>query len=216
MEKKLVVIVGAGKGMGVNIAKVFGQHDFKVAMLARNLAKLTPLAEELKTQGIEAYSYEADAASTDSLTAAFQKIQQEHGFVDVLVYNAAVLTAGFPSKLGSADLMDHYQVDVASALHAANLVLPEQMKKGEGAILFTGGGFALYPMAEYTCVSVGKAALRALAFALSQEVKEKGVYVGIMTIMGSIAPGTHYDPADIAEKYWEIYEKREEVEYVFK
>jgi short-subunit dehydrogenase len=216
MEKKLAVVVGAGKGMGVNIAKVFGMHDFKVAMLARNLDKLEPLTDELKTRGIEAYTYAADAASTEFLTAAFQKIRQEHGSVDVLIYNAAILTAGFPTKLQSSDLMEHYQVDVASALHSANLVLPEQIAKGSGAILFTGGGFALYPMAEYTCVSVDKAALRALTFALSQEVKEKGVYVGIVTIMGSIAPGTHYDPADIAEKYWELYEKQEDIEYVFK
>ena len=53
MEKKLAVVVGAGKGMGVNIAKVFGMHDFKVAMLARNLDKLEPLTDELKTRGKE-------------------------------------------------------------------------------------------------------------------------------------------------------------------
>ena len=216
MGKKLAVVVGAGKGMGVNIAKVFGLHGFKVAMLARSLEKLEPLAKELKVQGVEAYTYAADAASTDSLTTAFQKIRQEHGSVDVLIYNAAILTAGFPTKLKSSDLLEHYQVDVAGALHSANLVLPEQIAKGSGAIIFTGGGFALYPMAEYTCISIDKAALRALAFALSQEVKEKGIYVGIVTIMGSIAPGTHYDPADIAAKYWELYEKQEETEYVFK
>ena len=216
MGKKLAVVVGAGKGMGVNIAKVFGLHGFKVAMLARSLEKLEPLAKELKAQGVEAYTYAADAASTDSLTTAFQKIRQEHGSVDVMIYNAAILTAGFPTKLKSSDLLEHYQVDVASALHSANLVLPEQIAKGSGTIIFTGGGFALYPMAEYTCISIDKAALRALAFALSQEVKEKGIYVGIVTIMGSIAPGTHYDPADIAKKYWELYEKQEDTEYVFK
>ena len=202
--------------MGVNIAKVFGLHGFKVAMLAKSLEKLEPLAKELKAQGVEAYTYAADAASTDSLTTAFQKIRQEHGSVDVLIYNAAILTAGFPTKLKSSDLLEHYQVDVAGALHSANLVLPEQIAKGSGTIIFTGGGFALYPMAEYTCISVGKAALRALTFALSQEVKEKGIYVGIVTIMGSIAPGTHYDPADIAKKYWELYEKQKDTEYVFK
>ena len=216
MGKKLAVVVGAGKGMGVNIAKVFGQHDFKVAMLARSLEKLEPLAKELKAQGVEAYTYAADAASTDSLTTAFQKIRQEHGSVDVMIYNAAILTAGFPTKLKSSDLLEHYQVDVASALHSANLVLPEQIAKGSGTIIFTGGGFALYPSAEDTCISTDKAALRALTFALSQEVKEKGIYVGIVTIMGSIAPGTHYDPADIAKKYWELYEKQEDTEYVFK
>lgn len=215
MDKKLAVVVGAGKGMGVNIANVFGQHGFRVAMLARNLTKLAPLAEKLTEQGIEAYPYAADAANTQSLTATFQAVQKEHGSVDVLIYNAAIKTAGFPTELKSSDMMEHYQVDVASALHCANLVLPEQIAKGSGAILFTGGGFSLNPMAEYTCISVGKAALRALAFALSQEVKEKGVYVGIVTIMGHIAPKTQYDPADIATKYWELYEKKEDVEYIF-
>ncbi len=216
MAKKVAVVVGAGKGMGVNIAKVFGQHDFTVALIARKLEKLNPLVDELKSLGIEAYAYTADAADTDSLSTAFLKIQQDHGFVDVLIYNAAILTSGLPSKLTSDDLLKHYQVDVASALHTAKLVLPQQIEKGEGAILFTGGGFALHPVAEYTCISIDKAALRALAFALSQEVKEKGVYVGIVTIMGSIAPGTHYDPADISTKYWELYDKRDNIEYVFK
>ncbi|MBQ9536423.1 MAG: SDR family NAD(P)-dependent oxidoreductase [Desulfovibrionaceae bacterium] len=216
MAKKLAVVVGAGKGMGVNIAKVFGQHDFIVAMLARDLEKLAPLVNEVKTLGIEAYAYAADAANPDSLSDCFAKIQQNHGDVDVLIYNAANLTPGFPTKIGSSDLMQHYQVDVASALHAANLVLPKQIAKGKGAILFTGGGFALYPMAEYTCLSIDKAALRALAFALSQEVKPLGIYVGIVTIMGAIAPNTHFDPADISIKFWELYEQQADVEYIFK
>lgn len=216
MAKKLAVVVGAGKGMGVNIAKVFGEHDFKVAMLARDMKKLDALSAELKAQGIEAYPYTADAASAESLTKAIESIQSEHGNIDVLVYNTAILTAGFPTKLSAEDLVEHYQVDVAGALHAANLVLPGQLKKGSGAIIFTGGGLALNPMAEYTCISIDKAALRALAFALSQEVRPQGIFVGVVTIMGNIAPNTHYDPAAIAAKYWELYEKQEEVEYVFK
>lgn len=215
MEKKLAVVIGAGSGMGVNIAKVFGRHGFRVALLARNSEKLASLARELENLGIEAYSYAADAAKPESLTAAFDAIRQEHGAVEVLIYNAAILTAGCPTKLTSQDLMEHYQVDVASALHCANLVLPEQTARKSGTILFTGGGLALSPMAEYTCISMGKAALRALAFALSQEVKERGVYVGIVTITGAIAPGTKFDPADIAETYWELYEKRGSVETVF-
>ena len=76
MDKKLAVIVGVGKGMGFNIAKVFGEHNFKVAMLARNSAKLNSFVEELKGQAIEAFAYTADAADTDSLTMAFQQIKQ--------------------------------------------------------------------------------------------------------------------------------------------
>lgn len=95
-------------------------------------------------------------------------------------------------------------------------MLPAQVEAGDGAILFTGDGFVLYPQAEYTCVSIDKAALRGLAFAMNQELKEKGVYVGVVIIMGNVAIGTHYDPALIAKEYWKLYMDRNEAEFIFK
>lgn len=61
-----------------------------------------------------------------------------------------------------------------------------------------------------------RAALRGLAFAMSQDLKEKGVYVGVVIIMGNVAVGTHYDPALIAKEYWKLYTDRNEVEFIFK
>ena len=216
MDKKTIVIVGAGKGNGNHIAKEFADHDFRVILMSRKQEKLNTYVEEFMAQGIECYGMTVDAADPDTLTSAFAKVQEQFGTVDVLVYNAAVLTAGTPSSLTSEELMRHYQMDVASALHCANLVLPGQKEAGDGAILFTGGGFALYPQAEYTCVSIDKAALRALAIAMNQELKEQGIYVGVVTIMGNVAPGTHYDPALIAQKYWKLYTDRSEAEFIFK
>ncbi|MCD7845274.1 MAG: SDR family oxidoreductase [Oscillospiraceae bacterium] len=191
-------------------------HDFRVVLMARNQETLDGYVQEFQAQGIECYGIAADAADTGSLTTAFETVQAQFGVVDVLVYNAAILTPGTPTALSSEELMKHYQVDVASALHCANLVLPAQVEARDGAILFTGGGFALYPQAEYTCVSIDKAALRGLAFAMNQELKEKGVYVGVVTIMGNVAVGTHYDPALIAKEYWKLYTDRGEVEFIFK
>ena len=51
---------------------------------------------------------------------------------------------------------------------------------------------------------------------LHDELNEKGIYVGTVTIMGEIKPGTHFDPADIAAKYWELYTKKDAVEYLFR
>ena len=216
MSKKTIVIVGAGKGMGNHIAKKFAENDFRVVLMARSEKKLNDYKIEFEAEGFEVYTQSADASSTDSLQKAFDWVKEKFGVVDVLVYNAAILEPGFPSVLSQEEFMKHYQVDVASALFCANHVLSKQLEQKEGTILFTGGGFALYPMAEYTCVSVDKAALRALAFALNQELKDKGVFTGIVTIMGNIAPGTHYDPAMISEKYWELYTKRKDVEIIYK
>ena len=214
--EKTAVIVGAGKGLGASIARVFGKHGFSVWLVARLEQALRELQTELIADGIHAEIQTADAGNPASLTAAFNSIREKGVQADVMVYNAAVMSGGMPTELDNQTVMDHFQVDVASALHCANEVLPHMLKRKDGAILFTGGGLSLYPMPEYTCMSMDKAAIRALATALSGEVREKGVFVGTVTIMGNIAPGTAYDPDLIAEEYWKLYEAKNEIEYIYR
>ena len=213
---KTIVVVGAGKGMGNHIAEEFGKNNFRVVLISRNQSPLDDYVKEFTEKGIETFGFAADAADTASLTEAFKQIKAKLGFVDVLVYNACILEGGNPSELTSAELMRHYQVDVASALHCVLQVLPEMRKKKTGTILFTGGGLSLYPMPEYACISIDKAALRALAFTLNTELKDEGIFTGVVTIMGNVAPGTHYDPAEIAKDYWRLYTERKDTEIIFK
>ncbi|WP_334077861.1 SDR family NAD(P)-dependent oxidoreductase [Paenibacillus sanfengchensis] len=215
MNKKLIVVVGAGPGVGNHVAKKFGVNHFRVVLVSRNQEALNQYVQELSSEGIEAYAIVADAANPLSLTEAFDQIKGNYGTTDVLVYNAAVLRGGKPTSLTAESLVSHYQVDVAGALHCALQVIPEQVKQKSGTILFTGGGFALYPMADYASVSIGKAALRNLAFTLADELKPQGVFVGTVTIAGAVAPGTHFSPERIAEKYWELHVNREEHEIVY-
>lgn len=215
MSKKLIVVVGAGPGVGNNVAKKFGDNNFRVVLVSRNQDALDQYMKELSSEGIETYAVAADAASSVSLKAAFDQIKKNYGSTDVLVYNAAVLKGGQPTSLTAESLVSHYQVDVAGALHCALQVIPEQVAQKKGTILFTGGGFALYPSVDYAAVSIGKAALRTLAFTLAEELKPQGVFVGTVTIAGNVAPGTRFAPELIAEKYWELYEKREGHEIVY-
>ncbi|MDT8716960.1 SDR family NAD(P)-dependent oxidoreductase [Clostridium sp. 19966] len=216
MSKKNIVIVGAGPGIGNHVAKKFGRNDFNVVLVSRNQDRLKQYVQELSTEGVESYAQVADASSTESLTKAFEQIAGKYGTIDVLVYNAASLQAGQPTSLSSEILMEHYQVDVANALHSVQQVLPSQLAQKEGTILLTGGGFGLHPVPEFAAVSAGKAALRALAFTLAEELEEQGIFVGTVTIMGNVAPNTHFDPQLIAEKYWEMYINRKEHEIVYK
>ncbi|WNC13954.1 SDR family NAD(P)-dependent oxidoreductase [Brevibacillus brevis] len=215
MNKKLIVVVGAGPGVGNNVAKKFGSNNFRVVLVSRNQESLDQYVNEMSAEGIEAYAVPADAASPASLTAAFERIKKDLGTIDVLVYNAAVLKDGQPTSLTSQSLMSHLQVDVASALHCALQVIPDQAAQQEGTILFTGGGFALYPATAFAALSVGKAALRTLTFTLADEMKPQGIFVGTVTIAGNVAPGSRFAPERIADKYWELYEKREEHEIVY-
>ena len=90
------------------------------------------------------------------------------------------------------------------------------LKQTGGAILVTGGGFALYPSGDYGILSVGKAMVRSAALVLAQELAPTGVRVATITICGIVAPGTPFDPDLIAQSYIAAFEnKGAEVETLF-
>jgi short-subunit dehydrogenase len=78
------------------------------------------------------------------------------------------------------------------------------IRRGNGAILTSGGGFALQPAAWRSSLSFSKAALRNLATSLAQELEPQGVRVGTVTICGLIKPNTAFSPEQIAEEFFAI------------
>jgi NADP-dependent 3-hydroxy acid dehydrogenase YdfG len=213
--KKTIIIVGAGKGLGNAVAHKFGQNGFRVVLIARNEDSLKVYEQEFTKLGIEVFIHAADAAKPDTLTAAFNNIKAKFGTPDVLVYNVGLTGLDEPGTVNSEKLMQHYQVDVASAYHSVQQVVSDEFGIKNGVIILTGGGLALNPYAAYTPLSLDKAALRAMALLLHADLKPKGIFVGTVTVAGAITPNTHFAPDLIAEKYWELYSQREDCEIVY-
>ena len=217
MSKKLVVIIGAGKGMGNHIAEKFAQEDFKVILVARRQNALEEYVKEFKMKNYDVEYKVADVSDTKSLTKIFDEIQTEFGAVDVLVYNTAFMQGGKLTEISAEKLIQHYQIDVAGALHCVNQVLPKQIEQKRGAILFTGGLFGVFPNhnGEYACMSMDKAALRAMAQMLNNELKDKGIFAGIVQIMGVVDSNEHFSAKNIAEAYWKLYAEKTNFEYIY-
>ena len=215
MDKKTIVVVGAGPGLGNHIAEEFSKNGFRVILMARNEEKLQEYVSQMKNGGIEADYQVVDCASNSSILAAFEVVKKKYGVIDVMAYNTAVLRDGLATAISPEELVARYQVDVAGAVCAAQQVLPGQIERGDGAILFTGGGLALNPVSQFTSISIHKAALRTLAIALHDEVKDKGVYVGIVNIKGNIGSDDYYAPARIAEQFYHLYQEKNEVEITY-
>lgn len=215
MGQKTIVVVGAGAGLGNHIAKKFGQNGFRVVLMARREEKLREYVAQMQVSGIEVEYQTVDCASCDSIRAAFDAVKEKYKTVDVLAYNAAVLKDGLATVLSPEELAERYQVDVAGALCAAQQVIPGQKEQGSGAVLFTGGGLALFPNSQFTSISIHKAALRTLAIAMHDELKDAGVYVGIVNIKGNIGSDAYYAPAKIAELFYQMYTENKETEITY-
>ncbi|MFE4709248.1 SDR family NAD(P)-dependent oxidoreductase [Paenibacillus sp. NPDC056722] len=215
MSKKLAVIVGAGPGVGNHVAKKFGLNGFRIILISRSLNSLNTYVDALRSEGIEAYGITADAGSAESLEQAFDQIKQSYGVTDVLVYNAVTRVGGKPTTLTPEVLLNNLSVDVGGALTSALQVIPDQRKRKEGTILFTGGSIAMHPSPDYSSLSIGKAAMRNLALTLAAELAPEGIFVGTVTISGVVQAVTDYDPEQIANVYWDLFEKRDQHEVIY-
>ena len=75
MTKKNIVVVGAGKGLGNAVARLFGKNDFRVILISRNLERLNGYKSEFERENIETYVYTADCEKPQTLESVFQKFK---------------------------------------------------------------------------------------------------------------------------------------------
>jgi NAD(P)-dependent dehydrogenase (short-subunit alcohol dehydrogenase family) len=207
MDRPLAVIVGAGPGIGLAVARRFALGGFAVAMVSR---PADPLAVFQAALEAPALVLGADLARAEPLREALAAIEAWGGAPEALVYNASAGTPGPAAELDPAQLQADLRVNVGSALAAARWALPAMRQAGRGTLLFTGGGLALRPQAGLASASLGKAALRSLALSLAQELEPEGIHAATVTVCGFVQPGTPFAPELIAQAFRELHlQKRE-------
>ena len=88
--KKVALISGANKGIGLETARQLGKQGITVLLGARDLAKGEAAAAELKSEGIDARAVKLDVVNPADIKAVAEKIEKEFGKLDILVNNAGV------------------------------------------------------------------------------------------------------------------------------
>jgi NAD(P)-dependent dehydrogenase (short-subunit alcohol dehydrogenase family) len=84
---KTIAIIGAGPGLGFSLAKTFGRHGFRTALVSITQDKLNHYSKQLNEMGIEAKGFAADITNNMQLTTAFQQIRNAFGTIDVLEFS---------------------------------------------------------------------------------------------------------------------------------
>lgn len=205
--RPVAIIAAVGPSMGLAIARRFAREGFALGLIARDPARLAEHAAELTGIGGPVATAAADLCDLASLKAAFDRLNSELGPAAVLVYNGArwhqVPAMTLDPMVFNADVA----LSVTGALASAQAVYPAMKAAGAGTILFTGGGLALYPAygAGVASLTAGKSALRGLTYALAGELAPEGIHVATVTIAGTVAPGTAFDPDLVAEAYWAMH-----------
>ncbi|CAI8609242.1 unnamed protein product [Vicia faba] len=224
----IAAIVGVGPNLGLSIARKFAHEGYTVAILARDLGRLSEFADEIaREEKAQVFAIRIDCSDSRSVREAFEGVLSL-GFVEVLIYNANY-ESPLQSKPTPFQLLpiQTFQTSLAvsslGAFNCAQQVLPGMVERGKGTILFTGCSASLNGIAGYSELCCGKFALRALSQCLAKEFQPQGVHIAHIIIDGLIGPPNRcrgpsaatttsrgggegvMDPDALAQTYWHLH-----------
>ncbi len=169
---KLIVITGAGVGLGRALARRFVADGDSVVLLGRTAAKVEAVAAEL---GERAMAVACDVASPESVKAAFAGIARRHPRIDVLINNAAVFEPFLIAEASDEQIMQTVATNLAGPMLCARSAIP-LMGRGSHIINISSESVGMrFPhLVAYQC---SKAGLERFSEGLHHELEADGIRV---------------------------------------
>ena len=193
----VVVITGASSGFGALTARALADagHTVYAGMrqtAGRNGPQVQAAADYAKEHDADLHSIELDVNSQESVDAAIERIEAEHGRIDVLIHNAGHMVTGPAEAFTPEQLDELYNVNVLSTQRVNRAALPGMRRRGEGLVIWVSstsvkGGTPPY-LAPYFAA---KAAMDSLAVSYAGELARWGVETSIV-VPGSFTSGTNH------------------------
>ena len=212
MGDAVLLVVGAGPGVGASVARRFGRDGYDVALVARTPERLTALGESLHADGITARWTALDVTDADALAAAVQRFGAHAGHLDILHFNPSAFTHKDPLALTVEELLDDVRLGVAPLLTLMQAARP--FLRPGSRVVATGSQAADRPWHEAASLGVQKAALRNLVRSVDATMRGEGVRAVTLTVNGTLERGTAFDPDRVAdavhaavnrpEEQWEV------------
>ena len=210
----VAVIAGVGPGLGASFARKFAKEGCRIALLARSSDFLETLSNELRGRGTETVAIQTDIGEAEQVAAAFRRVREQLGSVDVLINNASA-SGPFAQpfiEIDAESFAHGWRAGVLGAFLCSQAVVPDMLRKRTGSILVTGATSSV--RGASITFSSAKFAMRGLAQALARELWPKGIHVAHVIVDGVIreseielgsddeTPEPLMNPAAIAEAYW--------------
>lgn len=172
LDKKIVLVTGAGKGIGKATAQLLAEQGAKVVCLARSQADIEDTANSIRTAGGEALAVSCDVTDEVQLKAAVEKTVEHFGGIDILVNNAGAAGAGWGTveKIGRARFEDTLTINLTSAYVLTHLCVPHMRQREGAAIVNVSSALSWMVDKRFAAYGAAKAGLNQMTRILSYEL----------------------------------------------
>ncbi len=184
LSEKVAVVTGAGRGIGLAIARRLATDGAKVAVVSRTEANAAKAAAEINEANPgAAHAYAVDMADGVAVAAAAKRIVEDFGKVDILVNNAGVTRDGLTMRMSDEDWDTVLDTNLKGAFHAVKAFQRSLLRQKDARIINVASVIGLIGNAGQANYAASKGGLIALTKALAKEFAGRGVTVN------AIAPG---------------------------
>jgi meso-butanediol dehydrogenase / (S,S)-butanediol dehydrogenase / diacetyl reductase len=172
---KVIVITGAGDGLGRALARRFARDGEIVILLGRTLSKIQTVVDEI---GEPHFAVECDVSNPASVRAAFSAIASRHPKIDVLINNAAIFVPFTLAEATDDQISTHLNINVAGPIYCSRDALP--LMQGSGHIINVSSESTHTKMPMLWLYSGTKTALEFMSDMWGSELAASGVRVTIV------------------------------------
>jgi NAD(P)-dependent dehydrogenase (short-subunit alcohol dehydrogenase family) len=174
--KKVVLVTGAGRGMGVDIARAALGADHRVVATARHAQKVT---DALGSHD-DLLAVALDVTDSASVQTAVDAAVERFGRIDVLVNNAGNFYAGFFEEISPEDFRAQVDTNLFGPLNVTRAVLPVMRAQRSGLVVTISSTAGLIGQEFCTAYAASKFALEGFMESLTPEVAPYGIHTMVV------------------------------------
>lgn len=201
LKDKVVIITGAGKGIGRETALLFAQKGAKV-VVAGTSGK--DVFEEITKSGGEAIYCLVNVTNRAQVEEMVERTLEKYGRIDVLINNAGITRDGLLTKLSMEQWDAAIDVNLKGVFNCTQAVVPTMINQGSGSIINCSSVVGVYGNIGQTNYSATKAGIIGMTKSWAKELGKKGIRTN------AVAPGfiTTNMTAQVPEKVLQIMQEK--------
>jgi len=183
MQGKVVLVTGAGRGIGRATALLLAQEGADIVLNAEIPDEIVQVADEVRALGRRALPIVADMMHEEEINRMVETVIAEFGRVDAMVYSAGVAIHNPVAQIKTSDWDLNFGVNVRGMFLLSRALLPFMQQRGKGAIVNISSKLGKEGSAMRAAYSASKHAVIGFTSSLALEMKSHGIRVN------AICPG---------------------------
>ncbi|WP_445633859.1 Short-chain dehydrogenase [Nostoc sp. DSM 114161] len=198
MANRVALVTGASRGIGAEIAKLFGRHGAAVgANYYSNEAAAQSVVDAIVAEGGKAVAVKADVKDPRQVEVMVQQVVEALGPIDTLVLNAAGSFKVAPfTEYSWEDFEAKLLGEVKSTFHPVKAVVPAMIEQNKGCIIVMSSEYSRFAGQGFSAHSTAKSALDALVKSLAFELGPHGIRVNAVSPGLTITDASAFVPQE--------------------